>query len=56
MSDADYLLERAQEEFKAASRSADSRVRDRHLELADAYAFRLQQLKRQEQLAQIAAL
>ena len=49
MSDADYLIERAQQELNAATRSLDARVRQVHLELADAYAFRLREVRRQEQ-------
>lgn len=49
MSDADYLAERAHQELNAARRSTDRRVRNRHLELADAYAFKLRETRRQEQ-------
>jgi hypothetical protein len=52
MMDADYLTERAHQELNAAMRSSDLRVRNRHLELADAYAFRLREVRRQEQFAQ----
>jgi hypothetical protein len=48
MSDADYLVERARQELNAAMRSSDLRVRDRHLELAGAYAFMLREVKREE--------
>jgi hypothetical protein len=48
MLDADYLFRRAHEELDAAMRSSDPRVRNRHLELADAYAFRLSEVRRQE--------
>lgn len=48
MSDADYLIERAHQELNAAMRTSDPRVRELHLELADAYAFRLREVKRQE--------
>jgi hypothetical protein len=48
MSDAEYFTERAHQELNAAMRSCDRRVRDRHLELADAYAFRLLEVTRQE--------
>lgn len=54
MSDADYLTERAHQELNAAMRSADLRVRNRHLELADAYAFRLREMRRQEQAPEAA--
>ena len=44
MSDAEYFAERAQQELRAAT--SDRRVRQIHLELADAYAFRLREAKR----------
>jgi len=56
MSDADYLTERAHQELNAAMRTTDARVRERHLELADAYAFRLRELKREEQRSELALL
>jgi hypothetical protein len=43
MSNIEYLSVRAQEEFRAAINSTDRRVREIHLELADAYAFRLRE-------------
>jgi hypothetical protein len=46
MSDADYFAERAHQELLAAMRSPDRRVRERHLELADAYTFRLSEERR----------
>jgi len=49
MSDAEYLAQRAHQELTAAMRSADLRVRNRHLELADAYAFKLREIRRQAQ-------
>lgn len=52
MSDAEYLTERAFQELRAATRASDLRVRDIHLELADAYAFRLRELQRQERRSQ----
>ena len=48
MSDAEYLTQRAHEELNAALRCSDPRVRNRHLELADAYAFKLREVKRQQ--------
>ena len=48
MFDAEYLIERAHQELNAAMRSSDVRVRKVHLELADAYAFRLSETKRLE--------
>ena len=41
MSDADYLTLRAAQELRAAAIASDRRVMDRHLEMADAYAYRL---------------
>jgi predicted nucleic acid-binding protein len=49
MSNAEYLIQRAHQELKAAIRASDERVRDVHLELADAYAFQLSETRRQEQ-------
>jgi hypothetical protein len=51
MSDAEYFVERAHQELLAAMRAPDRRVRERHLELADAYTFRLWQEKRTAQVA-----
>jgi hypothetical protein len=48
MSDAEYLVMRAHQELNAAMRSSDRRVRSVHLELADGYAFRLRELKREK--------
>jgi hypothetical protein len=48
MTDAEYLVERAQQELKAAVRTLDQRVRLVHLELADAYTFRIQEMNRLE--------
>ena len=45
MSDTEYLVARAEQELKAAIAASDRRVRDVHLELADAYAFRLREAK-----------
>lgn len=45
MVEGDYLARRAIEELAAAIKASDSRVRERHLELADAYAFRLREWK-----------
>lgn len=56
MSDADYLVERAHQELNAAMRTSDVRVRNLHLELADAYAFKLREVKRQERRSELALL
>jgi hypothetical protein len=47
MSDAEYLIARAHQELSAAMRASDARVRQVHLELVDAYAFRLRVMKRE---------
>lgn len=47
MADADYFALRAAEELRAAMSSSDSRVREVHLELADAYAFKLREAQRE---------
>jgi hypothetical protein len=46
MGDAEYLIKREQQELEAALRARDVRVRQIHLELADAYTFRLNQTRR----------
>ena len=43
MSDTAYFSARAQEELRAAGNSTDPRTREIHLQLADAYAFRLRE-------------
>lgn len=48
MAEGDYLASRAAQELTAAINSPDARVRERHLELADAYSFRLREWKAQE--------
>ena len=53
MSDADYLIVRAQQELQAAMSAFDKRVREIHLELADAYAFKLRETMRLERRAAI---
>ena len=55
MSDADYLIERAQQELRAAMSAFDERVREVHLELADAYSFRLREIMRMERRAALSA-
>ena len=56
MSDAEYLIKREQEELNAALRTSDARVRQIHLELADAYTFRANQAKRLERRAKLKAI
>ena len=51
MSDTEYLRVRAQQELRAASNSTSRRTRDIHLELADAYAFRVREQQAMERLA-----
>jgi len=46
MSDAEYFTAREQQELSAAMRAPDARARNIHLELADAYSFRLREMKR----------
>jgi len=53
MSDAEYLRLRADQEFKAAVLAPNRRVRDIHLELADAYSFRLRETQAVKKRAQI---
>ena len=47
MIDAVYFAQRAAQELRAAIGSSDGRVREVHLELADAYAFRLREAQRE---------
>jgi predicted nucleic acid-binding protein len=53
MGDAEYLIKREQQELEAALRASDARVRQVHLELADAYTFRVNQTKRLERRAEL---
>jgi hypothetical protein len=53
MSDAEKLIARAHQELKAAMRASDLRARRVHLELADAYSFRLRETQREERRSQI---
>lgn len=50
MSNVEYFAERAHQELLAAIRAPDRRVRERHLELADAYTFRLIEEKRSSRM------
>ena len=52
MSDAEYFKQRAFQELQAAITCADARAREIHLELADAYAFRLRETQRKERRSQ----
>jgi len=51
MSDTEYLTVRAEQELRAAINSTDHRAREIHLELADAYAFRLREQRAIERRA-----
>ena len=51
MSDTEYLRARAQQELRAASNSTNRRTREIHLELADAYAFRVREQQAMERRA-----
>ena len=46
MSDAEYLIKREQQELEAALQSYDKRVRQVHLDLADAYTRRVNEAQR----------
>ena len=48
MSDAEYLIKREQQELQAALQSYDKRVRQVHLDLADAYTRRVNEAQRIE--------
>ena len=48
MSDAEYLIKREQQELQAALQSYDKRVRQVHLDLADAYTRRVNEAQRLE--------
>ena len=43
MSEAEYLILRAQQELSAAMKSSDLRVRKIHLEMADAYSSKVRE-------------
>ena len=53
MSEDEFLATRAAEELAAAVRTSDQRVRKRHLELADAYSFRLREWKSADRRADV---
>ncbi len=46
MSDAEFLIKREQQELEAALQASDKRVRQVHLDLADAYTRRANEAKR----------
>lgn len=52
MSDAEYFKQRAFQELQAATTCADARAREIHLELANAYAFKLRETQREERRSQ----
>jgi len=43
MDDTEFLADRAQQEISAALKSSNPRVRDVHLDMADAYLLRLRE-------------
>jgi hypothetical protein len=45
MGDTEYLSTRAEQELCAAIAASDARVREIHLQLADAYSFRLREVR-----------
>jgi len=45
MDDTEFLADRAQQEISAALKSSNRRVRDVHLDMADAYLLRLRAAK-----------
>ena len=51
MSDAEFLIKREQQELEAALQASDKRVRQVHLDLADAYTRRADEAKRLERRA-----
>jgi len=48
MSEAEYLIKREQQELEAALQASDKRVRQVHLDLADAYTSRVNEAERLE--------
>ena len=56
MTDTDYFAARAQQELKAAIAATDPGVREVHLQLADAYGFRVRELKAIERRSQLRLL
>jgi hypothetical protein len=53
MSDAEYLTLRAEQELRAAAGAVDQRVRGIHMELANAYSFKLLETMRLERRATV---
>lgn len=51
MSVLEYLIKREQQELKAALKSSDWSVRQLHLEMANAYTFRIEEMKRLERMS-----
>lgn len=48
MDDVDDLIRREQQEIEAASMAKDRRIRRLHLEMANAYTSRINEIKRQQ--------
>jgi len=48
MLEAEYLIKREQQELEAALQASDKRVRQVHLDLADAYTSRVNEAERLE--------
>lgn len=44
----DYLIKREQQELEAALKASNTRVRRLHLEMANAYTSRIEQIKRRD--------
>jgi hypothetical protein len=53
MSDREYLVARAEQELRAAVAASNERVREIHLQLADAYAFRIREMRALERRSEM---
>ena len=53
MDDTEYLAARAQQELSAALRSSDRRVRNVHVDFADAYVLRLREAQAKRRRAEM---
>jgi len=53
MHDTAYLTDRAQQELSAALRSPDCRVRDIHLDMADAYLVQMREAQIRARRSQV---
>ena len=53
MSDTEYLVARAEQELRAAVAASNERAREIHLQLADAYSFRIREMRALERRSEM---